>query len=280
MLYIALMSAHEDFVATLRSEMERRNTSIRAAALRSGVPVRSLHSILNDGRVPSINRAEELCEALGLEFYIGPPRDADPPGAGFEDSGSSPPYIPEPPPWAADLLERMESIEGRLPERPAVPGLEDAGALAVAAVPEGVIDVPGARPVQMVEMEAAAGDGALNLDEGIVIGPVWFRSEWIQRRGIDPAQAVVITVRSDSMEPTLPHGCKILVDRNRRRRRAGRIFVVHSDDGLVVKRMGRSDDGGWLLVSDSDSPDWPDRPWPAEGAEVVGEVRWMAREFP
>ena len=82
------------------------------------------------------------------------------------------------------------------------------------------------------------------------------------------------------MEPTLPHGCKILVDRARKRRLVGRIYVLRSPDGLVVKRMGRDPEGDWLLVSDNDSPDWPDRPWPAEGAEMIGEVKWMAREFP
>ena len=33
------------------------------------------------------------------------------------------------------------------------------------------------------------------------------------------------------------------------------------------------------MVSDSDSPDWPDVPWP-DDAVVAGEVKWMAREFP
>ncbi len=54
------------------------------------------------------------------------------------------------------------------------------------------------------------------------------------------------------------------------------ITVITTPDGLVVKRMGKRDDGGWLLVSDSDSPDWPDVPWP-DDAVVAGEVVWTAR---
>ena len=131
----------------------------------------------------------------------------------------------------------------------------------------------------MIEMEAAAGDGSYNLDEAPVTGPVWFRRDWIDSHGIDPIQAVVISVHNDSMEPTLPSGCKILVDRHRRRRRAGHIFVITTPDGLIVKRMGKDEDGGWLLVSDNDSPDWQDAPWP-DDAIVVGEVKWMAREVP
>ncbi len=157
--------------------------------------------------------------------------------------------------------------------------LENAGALAVGVVPEGVTDVPGARPVRMAEVGAAAGDGAYNLDEAPVIGPLWFRRDWIDSQGIDPTQAAVISVRNESMEPTLTPGCKILIDRNRRRRRVGHIYVITTADGLIVKRMGKDEDGGWLLVSDNDSPDWPDLPWPSE-ATVIGEVKWMARELP
>lgn len=49
-----------------------------------------------DGHVPSINRAEKIARALGLEFYIGPPRqaksDKTPPSFyTFEDSGKAAP---------------------------------------------------------------------------------------------------------------------------------------------------------------------------------------------
>ena len=59
-------------------------------------------------------------------------------------------------------------------------------------------------------------------------------------------------------------------------RREGRIFVLRTEEGLVVKRAGKGTDGGWQLVSDH--PRWPDAPWPDDLA-IVGEVRWMAREL-
>ena len=86
----------------------------------------------------------------------------------------------------------------------------------------------------------------------------------------------IIGVMGESMEPTLPEGCVILLDRNRRQRREGRIFVVRTQDGLVVKRAGKSEGGGWQLVSDH--PRWPEAPWPGD-AIIIGEVKWMAREL-
>ena len=77
------------------------------------------------------------------------------------------------------------------------------------------------------------------------------------------------------MEPTLPDGCVILLDRNRTRRHAGHIFVVRTEDGLVVKRAGKDQDG-WRLVSDH--PAWAPVPWP-QTAELIGEVKWMSREL-
>ena len=53
-------------------------------------------------------------------------------------------------------------------------------------------------------------------------------------------------------------------------------LVVRTEDGLIVKRAGKDKDGGWQLVSDH--PSWKPVSWPGK-AEVIGEVKWMAREL-
>ena len=130
-------------------------------------------------------------------------------------------------------------------------------------------------PVDVNEVAAAAGGGAVIFDE-TVVGRLWFRRDWLARHAIDPKQCNVISVRGESMEPTLPDGCSILVDRSqgRRRRRVGRILVMRTEDGLVVKRVGRDEEGNWLI--ESEHPAWPPVPW-SDTTEIVGEVRWLAR---
>ena len=98
--------------------------------------------------------------------------------------------------------------------------------------------------------------GAVDLDETIR-GWLYFRREWLDRQAIDPTQADVIQVRGESMEPTLPDGCSILMDRRRREPRSGRVYVVRTEEGIVVKRA-RRDSGRWILSSDH--PAWPPRP--------------------
>ena len=78
------------------------------------------------------------------------------------------------------------------------------------------------------------------------------------------------------MEPTFPDRCSILLDRRRQALRSGRIYVVGvPHEGIVVKRS-RRDGRRWILSSDH--PAWPPRPWPPD-ADVIGQVRWMARTF-
>ena len=69
------MSRSESLKAALEAYKAQSGESYRSIAMRAGIPVRSLMGIL-EGHAPSIERAAEVCDAIGLELYIGPPRDA------------------------------------------------------------------------------------------------------------------------------------------------------------------------------------------------------------
>ena len=145
-------------------------------------------------------------------------------------------------------------------------------------VSDNIIDFPGAKPVAVLELASAAGDGSMALDE-TPRTYAYFREEWMHRRSMDPERCRVIGVRGGSMEPALFAGDSLLLDFQRRRRLAGHVFVMNTEDGVIVKRLGKGDGGGWLLVSDAGPPEWPARAWP-DGAEIVGEVRWVGHELP
>ena len=127
-------------------------------------------------------------------------------------------------------------------------------------------------PVRLLEFASAAGVGAEVYDE-TPIGLLWFRNDWLLSHSIDPEQSNIISVRGESMEPTLPDGCSILVDRKRREPHQGRIYVMRTEEGLVVKRLGLDEEGRWEIRSDS--PDWRITPM-SPGTEIIGEVRWYA----
>ena len=132
--------------------------------------------------------------------------------------------------------------------------------------------------VDVMELDTAAGAGAV-VDFERVKDRIRFRQSWLRKHGLVARQCKVIGVKGKSMEPTLTDGCSILIDLNRRRRTAGHLYVIRTDDGLIVKRAGKSRAGHWQLVSDHpDKKEWPTLRWPID-AEVIGEVKWAARTF-
>lgn len=67
------MRSHEIPPIIRKALAERRTTPFRAA-LDAELPENAIRTIL-DGHEPKVGRLAEVCEALGLEFYIGPPRE-------------------------------------------------------------------------------------------------------------------------------------------------------------------------------------------------------------
>ena len=63
-----------DFSETIRRRLAENGQSKYGAAVNSGLPQDAIRSVLN-GHVPRLNRVEQICRAIGLELYIGPPRD-------------------------------------------------------------------------------------------------------------------------------------------------------------------------------------------------------------
>ena len=50
-------------------------------------------------------------------------------------------------------------------------------------------------------------------------------------------------------------------------------YMMRTEEGLVVKRLGLDEEGRWEIRSDS--PDWRITPM-SPGTEIIGEVRWSA----
>ena len=133
--------------------------------------------------------------------------------------------------------------------------------------------------VAISEVDTSAGAGAVVQDESVT-GHMKFPHRWLRNRGLRATACRIIRVTGDSMEPTLPNGAAVLVYLGSRHRADGKIFVIRIGDDLVVKRTVLDPEAGWLLVSDNrDKTTWTTRPWP-EGAEIVGEVKWVAQSLP
>ena len=135
--------------------------------------------------------------------------------------------------------------------------------IAVGDIDVDVLTVPFAEDVR-----AAAGSGAIVFEEAADMKVELPRSvlpRWVSTRGL-----ICIRAAGDSMEPTLSDGHLILLDRSQIEPIDNKVFVIHTDDGLVVKRV-RETDEGWMITSDN--PAYKSR-HVGEWDRTVGRVAW------
>ena len=227
-----------------------------------------------DVRASTLRR---VCEELGLEFYVGPPRTGS--GSGGYDAAIR---ETEPPPaWVADLRDDLRSEIRRLsgdeptPFPDAQPRMPDDRVAADLVWSKEPQEIPGVRFVDCYEVPPAPARGA-RLDDSTRAGCIAFRRGWLDVHRLDAAQCAVVHMHGASMEPTLNDGSTILVNRAQQRRRSGRMFAIGTPEGLVVSRVDKDAAGRWLLAGDH--PETAPRPWP-DGAEVLGQIRWGTRTW-
>ena len=260
---------------------------ILAALSRSGRSGRevSMAAVGHESAIRSIKRGmdvrastlQRVCEELGLEFYVGPPRTGA--GSGRYDAAIR---EREPAPaWVAELRDELRNEIRRLAgdERtpfPDAPSLIPDDSLAADLVwSKEPREAPGVCFVDCYEVPPAPARGA-RLDDSTRAGCMAFRQSWLDRHRLDAARCAVVHVHGEAMEPTLNGGSTILINRAQRRRRSGAMFLIHDAGRLVVARAGKDAAGRWRLVGDR-RPEEP-LPWP-DGAEILGQVRWGTRTW-
>jgi phage repressor protein C with HTH and peptisase S24 domain len=127
---------------------------------------------------------------------------------------------------------------------------------------------------------ASAGPGAV-VPEERVSGRLAFRHDWLRElTGGSPAGLSVITVKGDSMSPTLSDGDDILVDtQDAADRLRDGIYVLRIEDMLNVKRLALNPVGRRLEIR-SDNPAYPT--WSdceLESVTIIGRVVWAGRRI-
>ena len=296
------MNTHE-FEMMIRERLSfNKDTSI-GAARRAGLPRDAIRSVLR-GHPPTLPRAAKICEALGLEFYVGPPRGEV---ATPEVADATPDVAPA---WAqeiqGDLAEQLtallkkdredltalirEVVSGQgIADQESRLGPPDEAGQREARAPNYIPDTPKTGAVLVEQsgeegptpesadvlhmlfaqhVRAAAGPGEAVFEEAADFGITIKRPVlpgWIRPSGL-----ICIRATGDSMEPTLYEGDLIILDRSQTEPVAKEMFVVRDGDGLVIKRLKRVG-RGWRLVSDN--PAYSARKVGKED-RIIGRVAW------
>ena len=110
------------------------------------------------------------------------------------------------------------------------------------------------------------------LDIGISVAFPWARVPgWASHDDL-----IFIRASGNSMEPDLGDGDMILLDRSKNGPVSGQVFLMHSADGLTVRRLLQTA-GPWLLFEVDESS--PERML-APGDQLLGAVVWSGRRNP
>lgn len=134
--------------------------------------------------------------------------------------------------------------------------------------------------VPRYDVSACAGHGAVIHSEHIV-DYLAFKADWVRNAlGVSAKDLALISVKGDSMEPTLSNGDLILLDMHQGKIEDNAIYALQHNSTLVVKRVQRKLDGS--VVVKSDNPRYEAEALGADAAallKVVGRVVWAGRRM-
>ena len=276
----------------LRHEVERRiaRDGLRPLSRSADIPLEQLRSMLN-GRASRSTTIEKVTEALGLEFYIGPPRDA-------KDGPSVPRAVtafldlPEDAdgysvvkairerlkqeagqdrvrPIDERIEKKLDALTARLPPPadPAGPSGEDAAPDNQPGLVEPDDDQGGLVVRMLRDVKAAAGDGADVFEETAFA--ITIPADTLPQ-GVTARNVAALRAEGASMEPNIRSGDLLVIDHGDLEPREGQLYVLRTDTGLVVKRLKRS---GSVWRMTSDNAHWPARDV-SEDDRILGHVVW------
>jgi phage repressor protein C with HTH and peptisase S24 domain len=89
--------------------------------------------------------------------------------------------------------------------------------------------------------------------------PIFFRKDWLDKRGYDPKHLHAIEVTGSSMEPSLFEGDLVVVNTKDIKPVDGEVFAANFEGELVVKRLIREAGKWWLSSDNADKRRFPNK---------------------
>ena len=258
-----------DLAAIIRARLRDTGRSAASASRTATGQADAIARIFR-GHEPKWSRVVDLCQALGLELYVGPPRSVNTP----DNSQIAALLLPDMEHHTQGLVRAIAAAGGD----PIPPDLRDALLKTMAkakpratSADKGDIESDGYVEIPLLpDVSLAAGPGEPLLgvvDEVPLKVPLAGLAPWARPH---VKRLYCVWVVGDSMVPTIRDGDVVAVDLGQRNPVNGKLFSLSIDAGMVVKRL-RNSAGRWCLVSDN--PAYEPR-MAAEGDVVIGQVAW------
>lgn len=132
--------------------------------------------------------------------------------------------------------------------------------------------------VPVYDIQASAGHGAVADYEAIAYS-LAFPPDYLRHiTKSDPRNLQIISVKGDSMHPTLNDGDLVMLDRSKTSLNYDGLFVLRYGDALHVKRASRASSLGRVLIVSDNRSIYPPQEYAAEDVTVIGKVIWYGRK--
>ncbi len=237
------MVPSEQIRKAIRKALSKERVGVRRFEIAHGLRRWCLRGLLDPNRpqIPSVDRAAEICDALGLELYVGPPRKI-----------TSTPMAEQ---TAQDTAGMRNSI---------VEELRSALNRITGTLDQDYVEVP------VYSEEITESSEYLNR---AIECRFPYRKNWLTRYGVAPDRCFMVRLLGWSMAPTLPDKCFVLVNAASTELRDKAVFLVKHHGRIMARRSEKDKRAGWMLSSDSELNS--KQRWKPDD-RVFGEIVWMA----
>lgn len=135
----------------------------------------------------------------------------------------------------------------------------------------------GSRLIPVYDVQASAGHGTLVEYEAIAYSLAFPPNYLRKLTSASPENLAIISVKGDSMEPTLLDDDVVMIDTSKVSLGYDGLFVLDFDGVLHVKRIGRGEKPGHVRII-SDNKAFGDLERAIADIKAVGKVLWYGRK--
>ncbi|MCR6477545.1 CI-like repressor protein [Variovorax phage VarioGold] len=132
---------------------------------------------------------------------------------------------------------------------------------------------PDLEPVRVVRLRLQAGVNGFAVEpDETEAAPIFFRSDWLRRRGLKSYNLVAVRVSGQSMETTLFHDDVVVANTADTEPKDGEVYAVNFEGEPVVKRLIRESGTWWLSSDNQDQRRYPKKECRGDSCLIVGRI--------
>lgn len=132
--------------------------------------------------------------------------------------------------------------------------------------------------VAIYDVQASAGPGTY-VEHEPVVERLAFPPNYLSTiTSTNPQHLAIISVKGNSMLPTLKDGDVVMLDTSKRHLGYDGMFVLQIEGVLHVKRIGRTGQPGHVVIRSDNEVESPPYEVRIEDVSVVGRVLWSGRK--